>query len=122
MTTMRNTHSGTAKRSSGWVRRLVAPIAALALAAPLLCWAAPAGADASLQPKDTHCPDGFDLHYPTDFAPTYLAFMTGQDANGNGLVCVKQFTQAAANALDPKYGLPVGSPLYLARDDSIVTH
>jgi hypothetical protein len=119
MTTMKNAHSSTG-RFSGCARRVAGPIATLALAAPLLCWAAPASADTSQQPKETHCPDAYTLHAPTDFPEPYLSFMAGQDANNNGLVCTKQLTQAAANALDPKYGLPLDSPIYLVRDDSIV--
>ena len=120
MATMKDTQSSTGHYVSGWARRVMGPVAALALGAPLLCWAAPAGADASLQPKDTHCPDAYTLSSPADFPEPYQSFMAGLDANNNGLVCVKQLPQAAANARDPKFGLPVGSPLYLVGDDSKV--
>ena len=120
MATKNITQSDTAHRPAGRARRLVGPAAALALAAPLLCWAAPAGADPAQQPKDTHCPNAALLKAPTDYPEPYQSFMASLDANNNGLVCVHQFNQAAANALDPKFGLPVGSPLYLVSDDSIV--
>jgi len=42
------------------------------------------------------------------------------DVNGNGYACAKQQSHAVATALDSKLGLPPGSPVYLARDYSVV--
>ena len=55
------------------------------------------------------------------FPSVYDDFLHGQDLNGNQLICSHQFVDAAAAALLPKFPiLPVGSALYLVRDDSIV--
>lgn len=64
-------------------------------------------------------PDCRPACFGTDFPEPYLSFMAGLDTNGNGLICESNSPKAAADALDPEFGLPVGSPLYKVGDDSV---
>lgn len=71
-------------------------------------------------PPDTHCPAAQTLTAVTAFAGTiYETFVAASDLNGNGYVCVRPFTDAAATALDPRFNLPPGSPIYHVGDDSL---
>ena len=110
------------KSGAAKARRIVA-LAATACVAASLPLAAPSAAAATPpKPPDTHCPAGFKLLPFTAFDPVYLSFLQGQDLNDNGLICSHQFSDPAAAALLPKFPmLPPGSPLYLVRDDSIVS-
>jgi hypothetical protein len=70
-------------------------------------------------PRNTHCAASTTLTAVSSFGPPYDVFAQSLDVNNNGYVCVRPVTQAAANALDPRFGLPSGSPLYLVADDFI---
>jgi hypothetical protein len=106
-------------RRSARARRFATTGAATAAAAMLVPIAS-ASADPPPLPRQTHCAAAYALTPVSDFANTvYESFVTGLDLNGNGYVCVRQAPDAASTALDPHFGLPAGSPIYLVGDDSI---
>jgi hypothetical protein len=114
-TTVAQTLLRTGRRSRS--RRIAISTCAAAAGAMLLPITS-AVADTPPLPIQTHCPAAMTLTAVNDFV--YEDFAAARDLNGNGYVCVKQDATAAANALDPRFGLPPGSPLYLVGDDSIV--
>lgn len=90
-------------------------------AAAVLLPMGPAAAETPPLPPATHCPAAFPLLAISQFDPIYQSWLHDVvDVNGNGYVCAKQQPAAISVALDAKLGLPPGSPVYLAGDDSEV--
>ena len=117
MTTSTDTQSPSISTRSARLRRTAGAALSAAAAAVVMLPAGSAAASTPPKPRDTHCAAAFALTAVSTFVPPYDTFAQSLDTNGNGYVCMKPVTQAAANALDPRYGLLPGSPLYLVGDD-----
>jgi hypothetical protein len=116
-----NIHSITRTASPAARRRRVTATALAAGAAVVVLPTAAATAGPP-PPAQTHCPAGYSLLAISSFDPVYQDWLhTVIDVNANGWVCARQQPDAVSTAQDAKLGLPPGYPVYLARDDSIVS-